>query len=91
MAKNKMEDVYNDMLSPVKSRPQETRPEVQETRESFIRVNFFISNEQKKKLENYTQQISLEHIRVSQSEVIRYMIENFNIDKAKQEFFKHKL
>ena len=91
MAKNKMEDVYDDMLgSKPKSIKENSRDELKSDIGSFIRVNFFISKNQKEKLKEYTRKIAPAHIKVSQSELIRYMIENFDSEEAKENFFKVK-
>lgn len=91
MAKNKMEDVYDDMLgSKPKSIKENPRDELKRDIGSFIRVNFFISKNQKEKLKEYTRKIAPVHIKVSQSELIRYMIENFDSEEAKENFFKVK-
>lgn len=91
MAKNKMEDVYDDMLgSKPKSIKGNPRDEIKSDIGSFIRVNFFISKNQKEKLKEYTRKIAPAHIKVSQSELIRYMIENFDSEEAKENFFKVK-
>jgi len=82
-----MEDVYDDMLgSKQKSETkEETKPE--KNYDSFVRVNYFISKSQKEKLKEYAKRIAPAHIKVSQSELIRYMIENFDLEKAKKKFF----
>ena len=91
MTKNKMEDVYDDMLgSKPKSIKGNPRDGLKSDIGSFIRVNFFISKNQKEKLKEYTRKIAPAHIKVSQSELIRYMIENFDSEEAKENFFKVK-
>lgn len=93
MAKNKMEDVMNDMLGSkgpaIKQRADRTTKKPREE-ESYIRVNFNISKDQQKKLKQYTKEIAPAHLKISQSQLIRYMIENLDIDKAREEFFKSK-
>jgi len=91
MAKNKMEDVYDDMLgSKPKSTKEKPGDKLKSDIGSFVRVNFFISKNQKEKLKEYTREIAPAHIKVSQSELIRYMIENFDSEEAKKNFFKVK-
>lgn len=87
MAKNKMGDVYDNMLeNKSKTEPKEkTKPKKDD--DSFVRVNYFISKSQKEKLKEYTKKIAPTHIKVSQSELIRYMIENFDLEEAKENFF----
>ncbi len=82
-----MGDVYHDMLEN-KQNPEtkeETKPQKDD---SFVRVNYFISKSQKAKLKEYAKEIAPAHIKVSQSELIRYMIENFDLEEAKKNFFK---
>ncbi len=83
-----MEDVYNDMLS---TKPEELKEipkkEPLKEKDSFIRVNFFISRDQQNKLKEYAKRIAPAHLKISQSELIRYMIENFDLRKAQQDFF----
>jgi hypothetical protein len=93
MAKNKMEDVYDDMLERPKNINEGLKTGIREPKrnnESFVRVNFFISKNQKEKLRNYTKNIAPAHIKISQSELIRYMVENFDIEEAKKNYFKIK-
>lgn len=91
MAKNKMEDVYDNMLeSKPKSIKEELREGPKRDIESFIRVNFFISKNQKEKLKGYTRNIAPAHIKISQSELIRFMIETFDLKKARENYFKVK-
>jgi len=85
-----MEDVYDDMLGKPKSIKEDLKEEHKKDTESFVRVSFFISKNQKEKLKNYTQNIAPAHIRISQCELIRYMIENFDLKKAQENFFKLK-
>lgn len=80
-----MSDVYNDMLG---SKTKITKEEPERDNESFIRANFFISRSQKEKLKEYTREIAPVHIKISQSELVRYMIENFDLEEAKKNFFK---
>jgi len=91
MAKNKMEDVYDDMLgSKPKSTKEKPGDKLKSDIGSFVRVNFFISKNQKEKLKEYAREIAPAHIKVSQSELIRYMIENLDLEEAKKNFFKVK-
>lgn len=76
--RNKISELYED-------KQKET-----DESEAYIRTNFYISKDQRDKLKRYAEEISLPHIRVKQSEVIRYMIENFDVKKAKENFFKQK-
>lgn len=94
MAKSKMDDVMNDMLGPkgpdIKEKPGRSIKKTSGDDEAYIRVNFFISKGQKEKLKQYTKEIAPAHLKVNQSQLIRYMIENFDLKKAQEEFFKLK-
>lgn len=90
MVKNKMEDVYDDMLGKPKSIKEDLKEEYKKDTGSFVRVSFFISKNQKDKLKNYTQNIAPAHIKISQSELIRYLIENFDLEAARKNYFKIK-
>lgn len=89
MGKNKIEDVYDEMLSKPKNIKEQLGKKPR-SNEAFIRVNFFISKEQKRKLEEYTQKIAPAHIKISQSELIRYLIENMNLEEIQKNYFKLK-
>ncbi|MFW6130795.1 MAG: hypothetical protein ACOC56_06375 [Atribacterota bacterium] len=87
MAKNKMGDVYDNMLGNKKKPEAKEKTKPKKDDDSFVRVNYFISKNQKRKLKDYTKKIAPAHIKISQSELIRYMIENFDLKKAKEKFF----
>jgi len=94
MAKNKMEDVMNDMLGSkgpaIKKKLDGSIKKPSRDNEAYMRVNFNISKDQQKKLKQYTKEIAPAHLKISQSQLIRYMIENLDIDKTREEFFKTK-
>ena len=94
MAKNKMEDVMNDMLGSkdlaIKKKLDGSIKKPSRDNEAYMRVNFNISKDQKEKLRQYTKEIAPAHLKISQSQLIRYMIENLDIDKTREEFFKTK-
>jgi len=85
--RTKMEEVYHSS-KPAKEEigPSKTKSE----EEAFIRVNFNISKDQKEKLKQYTKEIAPAHLKVSKSQLIRYMIENFDVSRAQEDFFKKK-
>ena len=93
MPKSKMEDVMEDMLGSknqdTKKKPDKPTNEVREE-ESYIRVNFNISKGQRDKLKQYAREIAPAHLKISQSQLIRYMIENFDVSGAREDFFKKK-
>jgi allophanate hydrolase subunit 2 len=93
MAKSKMDDVMDDMLGSKSTKLKKDIPESKgkpREEDSYIRVNFNISKGQKDKLKQYTKEIAPAHLKISQSQLIRYMIENFDISRAREEFFKTK-
>lgn len=83
--KTKIEEIYSDV--------QKVEPEIKAKKEGnskFVRVNFYIRTEEKEKLKQYADQIAPRHLKVTQSEVIRYMIERSDLEQAKKGFFKVK-
>jgi allophanate hydrolase subunit 2 len=93
MVKSKMDDVMDDMLGSKSTKLKKDIPEHKgkpREEDSYIRVNFNISKDQKDKLKQYTKEIAPAHLKISQSQLIRYMIENFDISRAREEFFKTK-
>lgn len=90
MAKNKMGDVYNDMLGKPKSIKEKLEINTEDTKDSFIRVIYFISKAQKEKLKEYSQKIAPAHIRISQSELIRYLIVNMDLEEIQKNYFNLK-
>jgi hypothetical protein len=92
MAKSKMDDVMDDMLGSRGPDIKESKPTKKPSidNEAYIRVNFNISKDQKDKLKQYAKEIAPAHLRISQSQLIRYMIENLDVRKAREEFFKTK-
>ena len=53
-----------------------------------ITKSFRLTKEQAEKLKEYTENIAPSHLLITEADVIRYMIENFDLEKAKKEFFK---
>ncbi len=88
MVKNKMGDVYDGMLGSKKKPETKEKTKPKKDDDSFVRVNYFIAKSQKEKLKEYTKKIAPPHIKVSQSELIRYMIENLDLEEAKKNFFR---
>jgi hypothetical protein len=54
----------------------------------MVQSNFWLRKEDLEKLKQYCKQIPPKHIRISRSEIIRYMIDIFDLEKAKKNFFK---
>ena len=80
--KTKIEEIYSGL--------PKVETKLKEKEDKFVRVNFYIRADEKEKLKQYAEQIAPRHLKVTQSEVIRYMVEVFDLDKAKKEFFKVK-
>jgi hypothetical protein len=80
--KTKIEEIYSD-LPKVETKDKEKK-------DKFVRVNFYIRADEKEKLKQYAEQIAPRHLKVTQSEVIRYMVEVFDLEQAKKNFFKVK-
>jgi len=78
--KTKIEEIYSD-LPKVETKRKEKE-------DKFVRVNFYIRADEKEKLKQYAEQIAPRHLKVTQSEVIRYMVEVFDLEQAKKDFFK---
>ncbi len=80
--KTKIEEIYSD-LPKIETKDKEKK-------DKFVRVNFYIRADEKEKLKQYAEQIAPRHLKVTQSEVIRYMVEVFDLEQAKKDFFKVK-
>ena len=78
--KTKIEEIYS-VLPKVETKPKEKE-------DKFVRVNFYIRADEKEKLKQYAEQIAPRHLKVTQSEVIRYMVETFDLERAKKDLFK---
>jgi len=55
-----------------------------------ITKSFRLTKEQAEKLKEYTESIAPKHLLITEADIIRYMIENFDVNKAKDNFFKVK-
>ncbi len=82
--KSKIEDIYSDLE---KVEP-ETETKENKGKDNMIHANFYIRADELVKLKGYAKQIAPRHIKVSLSELVRYMIESFDLDKAKKDYFK---
>ena len=56
----------------------------------FITKSFRLPVEMASKLKEYSENIAPKHLNVTESDVIRYMILNFDLKKAQEDFFKIK-
>jgi len=59
-------------------------------RSDNITKSFRLTKEQAGKLKEYTRDIAPSHLMITEADIIRYMIENFDLEQAKKDFFKVK-
>jgi len=57
---------------------------------AYIVKSFRLPAEMVNKLKEYTQIINPGHLKITESDIIRYMINEFDIEKAREDFFKPK-
>jgi len=55
-----------------------------------VTKSFRLTKEQADKLKEYAENIAPSHLLITEADVIRYMIENFDLEQAKKDFFKVK-
>ena len=55
-----------------------------------ITKSFRLTKEQAGKLKEYTMDIAPSHLMITEADIIRYMIENFDLEEARKNFFKVK-
>ena len=84
MKRSKMSEVniFNDVPLIKKTSLKEKEP--------FIVKSFRLPVEMVNKLKEYSNHIAPKHLKVTESDIIRYMIENFDLEEAKKNFFKIK-
>ncbi len=58
------------------------------TKEPYITKSFRLPVDMAQKLKEYADNMGPKHLKVTESEVLRYMIENFDLEEAKKNFFK---
>jgi len=56
----------------------------------FITKSFRLPVEMANRLKEYSKNIAPRHLNITESDVIRYMIENFDLGEAQKNFFKLK-
>ena len=82
--KSKMDEIYSDV--------KKVEPVVMEwhkvEKEKMVHANFYIRADELEKLKQYALAVSPRHIKISLSMLVRNMIESFDIEKAKKDFFK---
>jgi len=57
---------------------------------AYIVKSFRLPSDMVNKLKEYTKTIAPSHLKITESDVIRYMIDNLDLKKAREEFFKLK-
>jgi len=55
-----------------------------------VTKSFRLTKGQANKLKEYADNIAPKHFLTTEADIIRYMIENFNLEEAKEDFFKIK-
>ena len=55
-----------------------------------ITKSFRLTKEQAEKLKEYAKDIAPSHLMITEADIIRYMIENFDLEEARKNFFKIK-
>ena len=55
-----------------------------------ITKSFRLTKEQANKLKEYADNIAPKHLLITEADIIRYMIERFDLEQAKKDFFKVK-
>jgi len=56
-------------------------------KDPFITKSFRLPVEMANRLKEYSNNIAPKHLNITESDVIRYMIENFDLKKAQENFF----
>ena len=82
MKKSKIEEVFEDV------KKVESIEWHKVEKDKMVHATFYIKVDELEKLKEYAKQVSPRHIKVSLSMMIRYMIETFDLNKAKRDFFK---
>jgi len=59
-------------------------------RSDHVTKSFRLTKEQAEKLKEYTGNIAPSHLLITEADIIRYMIENFDLEEARKDFFKIK-
>lgn len=65
-----------------------TAKETTGNQSDHVTKSFRLTREQAEKLKDYTEAIAPKHLMISEADVIRYMILNFDLDEAKKNFLK---
>ena len=59
-------------------------------RSDHVTKSFRLTLEQADKLKEYARDIAPSHLMITEADIIRYMIENFDLEEARKNFFKIK-
>jgi len=59
-------------------------------RSDNITKSFRLTKKQAEKLKEYARDIAPSHLMITEADIIRYMIENFDLEEARKNFFKIK-
>jgi len=76
-------DIFNKSGKPDKK-------EVSTDVKDHVTKSFRLTREQADKLKEYTKAIQPGHFMITEADIIRYMIQNFNLKEAQENFFKLK-
>lgn len=68
----------------------DTKQKSLKTELPYVVKSFRLPVDMANKLKEYTKAIAPKHIKVTESEVLRYMIEHFDVEEAKKNFFNTK-
>jgi len=55
-----------------------------------VTKSFRLTKEQANRLKEYAENIAPSHLLITEADIIRYMIENFDLEEARKDFFKIK-
>ena len=55
-----------------------------------VTKSFRLTKKQANRLKEYAENIAPSHLLITEADVIRYMIENFDLEQARKDFFKIK-
>jgi len=73
-------DIFNKSDRPVKK-------DVSTDVKDHVTKSFRLTRVQAEKLQEYTKAIQPGHFMITEADIIRYMIENFDLKKAQENFF----
>lgn len=68
----------------------ETKKDVKKDLQDHVTKSFRLTKDQAELLKSYTQEIQPGHFMITEADVIRYMILNFDLKNAQENFFKIK-